>query len=102
LTGSLDMRLTDPTDGGTHNPVAGTPGGGQPHWFARPGSRGPFNGEVADAIHDTARSATWSAAIAAGLTYAQTRDTRRAVRAAVITWPYMFALGLVGIMVHLS
>jgi hypothetical protein len=82
---------------GPRNPFAGTPVGGQPHWFARPGSQGPFNGEVADAIHDTARAAAWSSVIAAGLTYAQTRDTQRAVRAAVITWPYMFALGLIGI-----
>jgi hypothetical protein len=70
-----DMPLTDPTDGGTRNPFAGTPPGGQPHWFARPGSRGPFDGQVADAIHNTARAAAWSSVFAAGVTYAHTRDS---------------------------
>jgi hypothetical protein len=47
---------------------------------------------------DPARASAWSAAIAAGVTYAETRNTPRAVRAAGIAWRHMFALGLVGLL----
>jgi hypothetical protein len=96
------MASTDPIDGGTHNPFAGTPVGGQPHWFARPRSRGPFDGQVADTLHDGAVAATGSAVIAGVGTYLATRDPHRAVRAAVITWPYMFAIYLLAVFGGLS
>jgi len=52
---------------------------------------------VADALHDAAVAATESAAIAGIGTYLATRDPHLAVRAAVITWPYMFAIYLLAV-----
>jgi hypothetical protein len=49
---------------------------------------------VADALHEGAGAATKSALIAGAVTYYKTRDARRAVHAAVVTWQYAFAIFL--------